>query len=58
MPWIWRCICIFHSDRGSQYGSHDVQKKLLAHGLLVSMSGKGNCFDNAAVETLFVARQQ
>lgn len=45
--------CIFHSDRGSQYGSHDFQKKLLAHGLLVSMSGKGNCFDNAAVETFF-----
>ncbi|AHI26646.1 IS3 family element, transposase orfB [Komagataeibacter xylinus E25] len=43
--------CIFHSDRGSQYGSHDFQKKLLAHGLLASMSGKGNCFDNAAVET-------
>ena len=39
--------------RGSQYGSHDFQKKLLAHGLLASMSGKGNCFDNAAVETFF-----
>ncbi|PYD49387.1 IS3 family transposase [Komagataeibacter saccharivorans] len=45
--------CIFHSDRGSQYGSHDFRKKLLAHGLLASMSGKGNCFDNAAVETFF-----
>jgi putative transposase len=45
--------CIFHSDRGSHYGSHDFQKKLLAHGLLASMSGKGNCFDNAAVETFF-----
>ncbi|GCD60091.1 transposase [Acetobacter pasteurianus NBRC 3280] len=45
--------CIFHSDRGSQYGFHDFQKKLLAHGLLASMSGKGNCFDNAAVETFF-----
>ncbi|WP_373321549.1 DDE-type integrase/transposase/recombinase, partial [Komagataeibacter intermedius] len=45
--------CIFHSDRGSRYGSHDLQKKLLAHGLLASMSGKGNCFDNAAVETVF-----
>ncbi|RFP06395.1 integrase [Komagataeibacter xylinus] len=45
--------CILHSDRGSQYGSHDFQKKLLAHGLLASMSGKGNCFDNAAVETFF-----
>ncbi|MGX7345261.1 IS3 family transposase [Acetobacter pasteurianus] len=45
--------CIFHSDRGSQYGSYNFQKKLLAHGLLASMSGKGNCFDNAAVETFF-----
>ncbi|NVN38520.1 IS3 family transposase [Komagataeibacter swingsii] len=45
--------CIFHSDRGSQYGSYDFQKKLLTHGLLASMSGKGNCFDNAAVETFF-----
>ncbi|KPH88033.1 integrase [Komagataeibacter intermedius AF2] len=45
--------CFFHSDRGNQYGSHDFQKKLLAHGLLASMSGKGNCFDNAAVETFF-----
>ncbi|WP_264813806.1 IS3 family transposase, partial [Acetobacter lovaniensis] len=45
--------CFFHSDRGSHYGSHDFQKKLLAHGLLASMSGKGNCFDNAAVETFF-----
>ena len=36
--------CIFHSDRGSQYGSHDFQKKLLVHALLASMSGKGNCF--------------
>lgn len=45
--------CIFHSDRGSQYCSYDFRKKLLAHGVLASMSGKGNCFDNAAVETFF-----
>ena len=45
--------CIFHSDRGSQYGSHDFQEKLLAHGLLASMSGKKNCFDHAAVKTFF-----
>jgi transposase InsO family protein len=36
--------CIHHTDRGSQYCSH---------GLKVSMSGKGNCYDNAAVETFF-----
>lgn len=45
--------CIFHSDRGSQYCAYDFQKKLQAHGLIASMSGKGNCYDNAAVETFF-----
>ena len=41
--------CIFHSDRGNQYCSHDYQKILREHGLSASMSGKGNCYDNAAV---------
>ena len=45
--------CIFHPDRGSQYCSYDFQKKLQAHKLVPSMSGKGNCYDNAAVETFF-----
>ena len=45
--------CIFHSDRGSQYCSYDFQKKLQAHDLVPSMPGKGNCYDNAAVETFF-----
>ncbi|WP_151199788.1 IS3 family transposase [Kozakia baliensis] len=45
--------CIFHSDRGSQYCSHDFQQKLTEHKMTPSMSGKGNCFDNAAVETFF-----
>ena len=45
--------CIFHSDRGSQYCSHDYQKILREHGFKASMSGKGNCYDNAAVETFF-----
>ena len=45
--------CIFHSDRGSQSCSFEFQKKLLANGLVPSMSGKGNCYDNAAVETFF-----
>ena len=50
--------CIFHSGQkaghcGSQYCSYDFQKKLLANGLVPSMSGKGNCYDNAAVETFF-----
>jgi len=45
--------CIHHTDRGSQYCSHDYQKVLRKQGFQVSMSGKGNCYDNAAVETFF-----
>ena len=40
-------------DRGSQYCAYDYQKKLQAYGLQPSMSGKGNCYDNASVETFF-----
>jgi transposase InsO family protein len=45
--------CIHHTDRGSQYCSHDYQKLLKKHGFEVSMSGKGNCYDNSMVETFF-----
>ena len=45
--------CVFHSDRDSQYCAYDYQKKLQACGLRPSMSGKGNCYDNASVETFF-----
>ena len=48
--------CIFHSDRGSQYCSHDYQKVLREHGFKVSMSGKGNCYDNSAVERRVFSR--
>jgi putative transposase len=44
---------IHHSDRGSQYCSVDYQSELRNHGILISMSGKGNCYDNAMVETFF-----
>jgi transposase InsO family protein len=44
---------IHHSDRGSQYCSDDYQKLLASHGFIASMSGKGNCYDNAMVETVF-----
>jgi putative transposase len=44
---------IHHSDRGSQYCSIDYQAELQRHGILTSMSGKGNCYDNATVETFF-----
>ena len=45
--------CIHHTDRGSQYCSHDYQKRLLKNGFKVSMSGQGNCYDNSMVETFF-----
>ena len=37
----------------AQYCSHDYQKILRQHGPTTSMSGKGNCYDNAAVESFF-----
>ena len=44
---------IIHSDRGSQYCSHDYQHLIAQHGLIQSMSRKGNCWDNACVESFF-----
>src|ERR1700678_2656149 len=44
---------IHHADRGSQYCSLDYQAELRKNGIVISMSGKGNCFDNAMVETFF-----
>ena len=45
--------CIHHTDRGAQYCAHEYQKRLRRHKLRPSMSGKGNCFDNSAVESFF-----
>jgi putative transposase len=42
-----------NSNRGSQYFSRNYQKILRQHRFNVSMSGKGHCYDNAAVETFF-----
>lgn len=44
---------IHHSDRGSQYTSDDFRDLLLKHGIQCSMSGRGNCYDNAPVESFF-----
>lgn len=44
---------IHHSDRGSQYASHDYQALLQQYGMTTSMSRKGNCWDNAPVERFF-----
>jgi transposase InsO family protein len=43
----------FHSDQGSQYSSQAVQKPLAVIGALPSMSGVGNCYDNATAEAFF-----
>jgi putative transposase len=45
---------IHHSDWGSQYTSGILQAALAAHQLVCSMSGKGECWDNAVSESFFV----
>jgi transposase InsO family protein len=44
---------VHHSDRGVQYAAHAFQKTLDRHGIVCSMSGKGNCYDNAVKESFF-----
>ena len=44
---------LHHSDRGSQYAAHSYQQLLAQHGMAVSMSRRGNCWDNACVESFF-----
>ena len=44
---------LHHSDRGSQYASHEYQQKLEEYGMTCSMSRKGDCWDNAVVERFF-----
>jgi len=44
---------LHHSDQGSTYASEDYQAVLEAHGITCSMSRRGNCYDNAAMESWF-----
>jgi putative transposase len=44
---------IHHSDRGSQYAASEYREELAAHGMMASMSGKGDCYDNAVAESFF-----
>lgn len=44
---------LHHSDQGSQYTAEDFQRLLSHHGITCSMSGKGDCWDNAAMESFF-----
>ena len=46
-------LLVHHSDRGSQYASADYRRLLNANGIECSMSRRGNCWDNAVVESFF-----
>lgn len=54
---IWRrgrpTQLLHHSDQGSQYTAEDFQRLLAAQGITCSMSKKGDCWDNAAIESFF-----
>jgi len=54
---IWRRGCpqalLHHSDQGSQYTAEEFQRLLSAHGIVCSMSRRGDCWDNAAMESFF-----
>lgn len=49
---------INHSDRGSQYCSLDYQKLIKQFGMIASMSRKGNCYDNAPIESFWGTLKQ
>lgn len=49
---------IVHSDRGSQYASHEYRRLLKMHGCIGSMSRKGDCWDNSVVESFFGSLKQ
>ena len=49
---------VTHTDRGSQYASNDYQSLLTLHGIVCSMSRKGNCWDNSVVESFFGTLKQ
>ena len=44
---------LHHSDQGSTYASEDYRRSLGAHGITCSMSRRGNCYDNAVMESFF-----
>ena len=46
---------IWHSDQGSQYTSEQFQRLLTDHGVICSMSKRGDCWDNAAMESFFAS---
>ncbi len=49
---------LHHSDRGSEYASNSYQKLLEEHHIRVSMSNKGNCYDNALMESFWATLKE
>jgi len=47
-----------HSDRGSQYCAHEYRELLRKFGIQASMSGTGNCYDNAPMESFWSTLKQ
>lgn len=48
-----KAAVVLHSDRGSQFTSHEYQRFLADHNITCSMSAVGSCYDNAAAESFF-----
>ena len=44
---------MFHSDQGVQYASNEIQSLLANNEIICSMSRKGECYDNAVIESFF-----
>jgi transposase InsO family protein len=44
---------VFHADRGGQYRGHQMELLLLRHGIHLSLGHRGDCYDNAAMESFF-----
>jgi len=44
---------VIHSDQGTQFGAEEVQEYIRSHGFIQSMSRRGNCYDNALMESFF-----
>lgn len=59
---VWRrkptSEVLLHSDQGSQYESDDFKRFCKTHGLLPSMSRRGNCWDNAVMESFFSSQKK
>jgi transposase InsO family protein len=54
-PRVWRDLraCLHHSDQGSEYQSEQFQRLLAEHGVVCSMSRRGDVWDNSAMESFF-----